>query len=128
MNSKRAQVQRVLVVAGARPNFMKVAPIIRELDNRKVATTFLHTGQHYSAEMSDTILRDLELREPDINLEVGSGSHAIQTARVMELFEPVLVNLKPQWVVVVGDVNSTLACSLVTSKLKHEIGVRLAHI
>ena len=122
------KTHRVLVVAGARPNFMKVAPVIRELDQRRIPTTFLHTGQHYSAEMSDSILRDLELREPDINLEVGSASHAIQTARVMEAFERVLMDVRPSWVVVVGDVNSTLACALVTAKLKQAIGVRLAHV
>jgi UDP-N-acetylglucosamine 2-epimerase (non-hydrolysing) len=118
----------VLVVAGARPNFVKVAPIIRELESRGFPTTFVHTGQHYSAEMSDDILRDLELREPDLNLEVGSASHATQTARVMEAFEPVVVDLKPAWVVVVGDVNSTLASALVVAKLKGEVDVRLAHV
>jgi UDP-N-acetylglucosamine 2-epimerase (non-hydrolysing) len=119
---------RVLVVAGARPNFMKVAPILSELESRSIASTLVHTGQHYSAEMSDTIFRDLGMREPDYNLGVGSGSHAQQTARVMESFEPVLRETQPDWVVVVGDVNSTLACALVTAKLKEETGARLAHV
>jgi UDP-N-acetylglucosamine 2-epimerase (non-hydrolysing) len=120
--------RRVLVVAGARPNFMKVAPILAELDARGIASTLVHTGQHYSAEMSDTIFLDLGIREPDYNLGVGSGTHAQQTARVMESFEPVFREVKPDWVVVVGDVNSTLACALVTAKLKEETGARLAHV
>ena len=82
--------QPILVVAGARPNFMKVAPIVAELERRRLPTVLLHTGQHYSAQMSEAIFRDLDLREPDYNLGVGSGSHAQQTARVMEAFEPVL--------------------------------------
>jgi UDP-N-acetylglucosamine 2-epimerase (non-hydrolysing) len=118
----------VLVVAGARPNFMKVAPIVAELERRGIPTTLLHTGQHYSEQMSDAIFRDLGLREPDRNLEVGSGSHAQQTARVMEAFEPVLLELNPRWVVVVGDVNSTLACALVVSKLKPQTGCGVAHV
>jgi UDP-N-acetylglucosamine 2-epimerase (non-hydrolysing) len=120
--------RRVLVVAGARPNFMKIAPILAELDSRSVRSTLVHTGQHYSAEMSDTMFRDLGIREPDYNLGVGSGTHAQQTARVMESFEPVLREVKPDWVVVVGDVNSTLACALVTAKLREETGARLAHV
>jgi UDP-N-acetylglucosamine 2-epimerase (non-hydrolysing) len=118
----------VLLVAGARPNFVKVAPILVELERSGSRVTLVHTGQHYTAELSDNILRDIELREPDFNLGVGSASHAVQTARVMEAFEPVLVGTRPDWVVVVGDVNSTLACALVTAKLKPEIGARLAHV
>lgn len=124
----RANKRPILLVVGARPNFVKVAPILTELASRGFATTLLHTGQHYSAEMSDNILKDLGIRDPDLNLGVGSGSHAEQTARVMEAFEPVLLDLRPKWVVVVGDVNSTLACSLVTAKLREETGSRLAHV
>lgn len=117
-----------LVIAGARPNFMKVAPILAELDSRRIPNVLVHTGQHYSAHMSDAIFRDLGIREPDYNLGVGSGSHAQQTARVMEAFEPVLLQTRPSWVVVVGDVNSTLACALVASKLKQELDCRIAHV
>jgi UDP-N-acetylglucosamine 2-epimerase (non-hydrolysing) len=118
----------VLIVAGARPNFMKIAPILAELEARGVPTTLVHTGQHYSAQMSDAIFRDLGIRAPDHNLEVGSATHAQQTARVMEAFEPVLLAVRPSWVVVVGDVNSTLACALVASKLREEVGCRIAHV
>lgn len=120
--------RRILLVAGARPNFMKVAPILRELESRGLQTMLVHTGQHYSPELSDDILRDLAIREPDLNLGVGSGSHAEQTAKIMQAFEPILRDVRPQWVVVVGDVNSTLACALVTAKLKEETGARLAHV
>ena len=119
---------RVLVVAGARPNFMKVAPILRALTRESHEAVLVHTGQHYDARMSDAFFRDLELPEPDAHLGVGSGSHAQQTARVMEAFEPVLRELRPDWVVVVGDVNSTLACALVASKLRGELGCRIAHV
>lgn len=118
----------VLVVAGARPNFMKVAPILSALTRAGHRTCLVHTGQHYDARMSDAFFRDLELAEPDYHLGVGSGSHAVQTARVMEAFEPVLGQVRPDWVVVVGDVNSTLACALVTSKLRQQLSCRLAHV
>lgn len=118
----------VLVVAAARPNFMKVAPILRELDARGAPRLFVHTGQHYDVQMSAALLADLQAPSPDILLEVGSASHAVQTARVMERFEPVLLDVRPSWVVVVGDVNSTLACALVAAKLRHEIGCRIAHV
>jgi UDP-N-acetylglucosamine 2-epimerase (non-hydrolysing) len=118
----------ILVVAGARPNFMKIAPILAELDMRGIAACLVHTGQHYSALMSDAIFRDLDIRTPDYNLGVGSGTHAQQTARVMEAFEPVLREVRPSWVVVVGDVNSTLACALVASKLQEDLGCRIAHV
>jgi UDP-N-acetylglucosamine 2-epimerase (non-hydrolysing) len=107
---------RVLLVAGARPNFMKVAPIISVLRRRGVAHALVHTGQHYDPQMSDAFFADLGLGTPDFHLNVGSGSHADQTARVMQAFEPVLTEVRPDWVVVVGDVNSTLACSLVAAK------------
>ncbi len=118
----------VMVVAGARPNFMKVVPILHELDRRGIRRIFVHTGQHYDVKMSEALLHDLGAPAPDVLLEVGSGSHASQTARVMERFEPVLVERRPSWVVVVGDVNSTLACALVASKLKHELGCKVAHV
>jgi UDP-N-acetylglucosamine 2-epimerase (non-hydrolysing) len=117
---------RVLVVAGARPNFMKVAPILAELARRGIDRVFVHTGQHYDASMSDAFFRDLELPEPDRHLGVGSASHARQTARVMEAFEPVVEETRPDWVVVVGDVNSTLACALVASKMDN--AGRIAHV
>jgi UDP-N-acetylglucosamine 2-epimerase (non-hydrolysing) len=119
---------KVLVVAGARPNFMKVAPILRALLAAGHEGVLMHTGQHYDASMSDAFFTDLELPEPTYHLGVGSGSHAQQTARVMEKFEPVLHEARPDWVVVVGDVNSTLACALVASKLREELGTRVAHV
>jgi UDP-N-acetylglucosamine 2-epimerase (non-hydrolysing) len=119
---------RTLVVAGARPNFMKVAPILRALKADGHEGVLVHTGQHYDARMSDAFFRDLGLPEPDFHLGVGSGTHAVQTARVMEVFEPVLQAVRPRWVVVVGDVNSTLACALVAAKLREEVGCRIAHV
>ena len=118
----------VLVVAGARPNFMKVAPILAALRSSGHRAILVHTGQHYDAAMSDRFFSDLGMAPPDHHLEVGSGTHAQQTARIMERFEPVLVAERPDWVVVVGDVNSTLACALVASKLRHELGCRIAHV
>lgn len=119
---------RVLVVAGARPNFMKVAPILAALNASGHKAILVHTGQHYDAQMSDSFFQDLDIPEPDFHLGVGSGSHAQQTARVMETFEPVLIETRPNWVVVVGDVNSTLACALVATKLKEAVGCRIAHV
>jgi UDP-N-acetylglucosamine 2-epimerase (non-hydrolysing) len=119
---------RTLVVAGARPNFMKVAPVLRALDAGGHEGILVHTGQHYDARMSDAFFLDLGLPEPDFHLGVGSGSHAVQTARVMEAFEPVLEEVRPDWIVVVGDVNSTLACALVASKRTEELGCRIAHV
>lgn len=116
---------RLLHIVGARPNFMKVAPVLRAGRARPGVEQFLvHTGQHYDAAMSDRFFTDLELPAPDVNLGVGSGSHAVQTARIMTEFEPVLDRLAPDWVVVYGDVNSTMACSLVAAKK----GVRVAHV
>ena len=117
---------KVINVVGARPNFMKVAPIVAAMKKRpsKFLPLVVHTGQHYDASMSDSFFRDLELPQPDTHLEVGSGSHAAQTAAVMERFEPVVLNEKPDWVLVVGDVNSTIACALVCVKL----GVKVAHV
>ena len=117
---------KVINVVGARPNFMKVAPIVAAMKKRP--ETFLplvvHTGQHYDAAMSDSFFRDLDLPNPDTHLGVGSGSHAAQTAAVMERFEPVVLQEKPDWVLVVGDVNSTIACALVCVKL----GIKVAHV
>ncbi len=108
----------VMCVVGARPNFMKMAPILRALAAHEPALPALlvHTGQHYDASMSDKLFADLRLPRPDINLEVGSGSHAVQTAEVMKRFEPALDQHQPGCVLVVGDVNSTLACTLVAVK------------
>jgi UDP-N-acetylglucosamine 2-epimerase (non-hydrolysing) len=128
MTAPRPHDRPVLVVAGARPNFMKVVPILHELDRRGLPRLFVHTGQHYDVRMSEALLADLGAPPPDVMLEVGSASHAVQTARVMERFEPVLREHRPSWVVVVGDVNSTLACALVVSKLREELGCRLAHV
>ncbi len=119
---------KAMVVAGARPNFMKVAPILRALDGAGEEGILVHTGQHYDTQMSDAFFRDLGLPEPAYHLGVGSGTHAQQTARVMEAFEPILVDIRPDWVVVVGDVNSTLACALVAAKLKPELGSAVAHV
>ena len=117
---------KVINVVGARPNFMKVAPIVEAMKRREREFTPLvvHTGQHYDAAMSDTFFSDLDLPQPDVYLGVGSASHAAQTAAVMERFEPVVIEEKPDWVLVVGDVNSTLACALVCVKL----GVKVAHV
>ncbi len=114
----------VLHVVGARPNFMKAAPVYRALRSRGVDQTLLHTGQHYDARMSDVFFRDLDIPEPDENLNVGSGSHAQQTAAVMSRFEPVLLSRNPDIVLVYGDVNSTVAAALVCSKL----GIPVGHV
>jgi UDP-N-acetylglucosamine 2-epimerase (non-hydrolysing) len=119
---------RILLVAGARPNFMKIAPIAAILQQRQVECLIVHTGQHYDAAMSEAFFADLGIPAPDYHLGVGSGSHAQQTARVMESFEPVLDATRPDWVVVVGDINSTLACALVAAKLRHQLGCRIAHV
>lgn len=116
---------RILNVVGARPNFMKIAPLMAEYSRYKsIHAMLVHTGQHYGDVMSDFFFTELGIPEPDINLEVGSGSHAVQTAEIMKRFEPVLLDYNPDVVVVVGDVNSTVACGLVAVKL----GVKLAHV
>jgi UDP-N-acetylglucosamine 2-epimerase (non-hydrolysing) len=117
---------KVINVIGARPNFMKIAPLVEAMKRREgeFAPRLVHTGQHYDQMMSDAFLRDLDLPQPDVSLEVGSASAAAQTAAIMQKFEPVLLREKPDWVVVVGDVNSTLACALVAIKL----GVKVAHV
>ncbi len=116
---------RLLHVVGARPNFMKVAPVLRAGWSQPALQQILvHTGQHYDPDMSDSFFSDLELPRPDVNLGVGSASHAVQTARIMIDFEPVIHRFRPDWVAVYGDVNSTVACALVAAKL----GVRVAHV
>src|SRR5574338_792647 len=108
----------VLCVVGARPNYMKMAPLLRALQQESAlpAPVLVHTGQHYDAIMNERLFEDLRLPAPDVNLEVGSGTHAVQTAEVMRRFEPVVDELHPGCVIVVGDVNSTLAVGLVASK------------
>lgn len=118
----------MLVVAGARPNFMKVAPILRALTAAGHDAVLVHTGQHYDAAMSDTFFAELGIPEPDHHLGVGTATHAVQTARIMEAFEPVLLKQRPTWVVVVGDVNSTMAAALVASKLKEQTHSKIAHV
>ena len=127
------QEKRILIVAGARPNFMKIAPLIAAFDAHNdspdppgllCAWRLVHTGQHYDKQMSKIFFEELGIPEPDVNLEVGSGSHAVQTADVMTRFEGTCIEHQPDWVVVVGDVNSTLACTLVASKM----GIRVAHV
>ncbi len=117
---------KILNIVGARPNFMKIAPIAREM--RRRSTDFIplivHTGQHYDAAMSDSFFTDLGIPKPDFHLEIGSASHAVQTAKIMMAFEPIVLAEKPDWVLVVGDVNSTIACALVCAKL----GVKIAHV
>src|SRR5919205_1459387 len=117
---------KVINVVGARPNFMKVAPVVEAMGRRvrEFASVVVHTGQHYDARMSDAFFEDLGLPTPDVHLGVGSASHAQQTAAVMQAFEPVVIRERPDWVLVVGDVNSTLACALVCAKLL----VPVAHV
>lgn len=116
---------KLLIVGGARPNFIKMAPLVKACDKFSVNYKIVHTGQHYDFNMSDVFFKDLVIKAPDYNLNVGSASHAAQTAMIMQRFEEVCFNENPTLVVVIGDVNSTLACSIVTSKLKN---TKLAHI
>jgi UDP-N-acetylglucosamine 2-epimerase (non-hydrolysing) len=116
---------KIVLVAGARPNFMKIAPIMEAFAHYPSIQPFLvHTGQHYDERLSDLFFRQLEIPWPDVNLGVGSSSHAVQTAEVMKAFEPVLLEQRPDAVLVVGDVNSTIACGLVAVKL----GIKLIHV
>src|SRR5215471_12974371 len=117
---------KVIIVAGARPNFMKIAPLVAAMKRRaaEFQPLIVHTGQHYDEAMSSAFFRELQLPAPDVFLGVGSGTHAAQTAAVMTAFEPVVRQQDPDWVVVVGDVNSTLACALVCAKLQ----IRVAHV
>ncbi len=110
---------KILSVVGARPNFMKIAPIVRAIRAHKgIQHILVHTGQHYDHAMSGSFFKDLGIPKPNINLGIGSGSHAKQTAEIMMAFEHVLMKVKPDVVLVVGDVNSTMACSLVATKLR----------
>src|SRR6202521_3015321 len=108
---------RIVHVIGARPNFMKAAPVIRALSAFPVEQIVVHTGQHYDFNMSDVFFQQLGIPIPDVNLKVGPGSHAQQTAEIISRFEPVVEEHGPDWVVVYGDVNSTVAAALVCTKL-----------
>lgn len=125
-----AASRRIVLVVGARPNFMKAAPILEALDNiPQIEVTLVHTGQHYDPSLSDIFFDELGLRRPDVHLHVGSGSHAVQTGQIMTKFEELLTGEREagrpiDMVVVVGDVNSTLACSLVAAKLE----IPVAHV
>ena len=121
-----ANLGPVICVVGARPNFMKMAPILRAFsaNTPAIPTLLVHTGQHYDKDMNDKLFEDLRLPRPDINLDVGSATHAVQTAEVMRRFEPVIDTHKPSCVLVVGDVNSTLACTLVAVKK----GIPVVHV
>ena len=114
----------IVHVVGARPNFMKVAPVLSTLATRGHQQTLVHTGQHYDVNLSDVIFRELGIPDPDVNLGVGSGSHADQTAQVLVGMERVLLERKPDWLFVYGDVNSTVAAALAASKL----GIQVAHV
>jgi len=109
---------KIMHIVGARPNFMKIAPIMSEMNryDDHFEQVLVHTGQHYDRTMSQVFFDELELPHPDINLDVRSGSHAQQTAEIMKRFEPVLLDYRPDWLFVPGDVNSTLACALVAAK------------
>ena len=116
---------KIVLVVGARPNFMKISPILRTFhDIPEIEALLVHTGQHYDEKMSELFFNQLKIPKPDINLEIGSASHAVQTAEIMRAFEPVVIKHKPDAVLVVGDVNSTIACGLVAVKL----GVKLIHV
>lgn len=116
---------KILNVVGARPNFMKIAPLMTEYGRHaNIRPILIHTGQHYDETMSRLFFGELGIPKPDVNLEVGSGSHAVQTAEIMKRFEPVVLEYRPDAVLVVGDVNSTIGCGLVAVKL----GVKLIHV
>ncbi len=116
----------IVSVVGARPNFLKTAPLLREFARHpeSIKSLLVHTGQHYDYSMSEAFFQDLELPPPDFHLEAGSASHSVQTAKVMTRFEEVALEVRPDWVVVFGDVNSTLACALVCAKER----IPLAHV
>jgi len=116
---------KIVNIVGARPNLMKIAPLMEAYRSHpEIEPLLVHTGQHYDANMSEFFFDQLGIPEPDLNLEVGSASHAVQTAEIMKAFEPVVLEHRPDAVLVVGDVNSTIACGLVAVKL----GVRLVHV
>ena len=128
----KTRASKLLIIAGARPNFMKVAPVIKAITSAqgvdgksgRFEYRLVHTGQHYDERMSSIFFSELGIPAPHINLEAGSGSHAVQTANIMKGFEPVCLAEKPDWVVVVGDVNSSVACTMVAAKL----GIKVAHV
>jgi UDP-N-acetylglucosamine 2-epimerase (non-hydrolysing) len=126
LKKKEKDMKKIILVAGARPNFVKIAPLVKEFKkNRKYFNVLLvHTGQHYDFEMSEIFFQHLDIPEPDVHLNIGSDTHAKQTAKIMMAFEDILIKERPDRVIVVGDVNSTLACSLVASKLC----VKVAHV
>ena len=118
-------MKKLILVAGARPNFMKIAPLMHALKgNRHIKPILVHTGQHYDVKMSGQFFEELNIPAPDINLEVGSASHAVQTARIMEGFEKICIDENPDFVMVVGDVNSTAACTMVAAKME---GIKTIH-
>ena len=115
-------MKKVLIVAGARPNFMKIAPIMRLLKkNNSINASIVHTGQHYDYKMSEVFFTDLEIPKPKYNLDVGSDTHAKQTAKIMIKFEEVCLDFIPDYVILVGDVNSTLACAITAKKMNIEV-------
>src|ERR1700733_3810274 len=116
---------KIANVVGARPNFVKIAPLMREMrKHSEIQPILVHTGQHYDEQLSDIFFRQMGIRSPDVDLQVGSGSHAWQTAEVLKQIEPVFVEQRPDLVLVVGDVNSTLAAALAAVKL----GIPVAHV
>src|SRR5580692_6016516 len=120
-----SQRVKILNIVGARPNLPKIAPLLREMQRHpEIEPILVHTGQHYDEKLSDVFFRQMGIPEPHVNLEVGSGSHAAQTAEILKRIEPVLVERKPDLVLVVGDVNSTIAVSLAAVKL----GIPVAHV
>jgi UDP-N-acetylglucosamine 2-epimerase (non-hydrolysing) len=120
-----SQRVKILNIVGARPNLPKIAPLIREMRRRaEIDPILVHTGQHYDEKLSDIFFRQMGIPTPNVNLEVGSGSHAFQTAEVLKRIEPVLIEYKPDVLIVVGDVNSTIACALAAVKL----GIQVAHV
>src|SRR6184192_1108788 len=120
-----SQHLKILNIVGARPNLPKIAPLMREMQRHpEIEAILVHTGQHYDEKLSDIFFRQMGIPSPHVNLEVGSGSHASQTAEILKRIEPVLVECKPDLVLVVGDVNSTIAVSLAAAKL----GIRVAHV
>jgi UDP-N-acetylglucosamine 2-epimerase (non-hydrolysing) len=123
--SSKGLIVHILSVVGARPNFMKIAPIAREAGQREhLRHTIVHTGQHYDEAMSESFFETLDIPRPDVNLGIGSSSHGVQTGKIMMEIEPIFQELRPDWVITVGDVNSTAAASLVAVKL----GIRCAHV
>ena len=118
-------MKKVLTVVGARPNFMKAAPLLRELRTYpEINSMLVHTGQHYDKNMSDVFFEDLDIPKPDYMLDIGSGTQSYQSGRIMEKFEDLCLEINPDLIIVLGDINSTMACSIVAKKLH----INLAHI